>query len=211
MDINHKSLCDIAVRWLKRANGSNGPGCQFAVSEVATGWNGEMPDAIGFKTEYGYQGSVLVEVKVSRSDFLADFKKPHRCGDADALGNWRYYMCPEGVINPQDIPPKWGLLYVNNRGHVKHVVSPFPIKNWLDYSNQLDQMKFPSNTNRELYLLVKLLARLGDVEKYNNDLKEARSSASRLAKTIERMEAANRKRYWREIENQNSLVSEDGE
>lgn len=200
MDFTHKNLCDIAVRWLKRANNNNGPGCQVAVSEVATGWNGEMPDAIGFKTEYGYQGSTVVEVKVSRSDFLADFKKPHRCGEVEALGNWRYYMCPENLIQPDELPEKWGLLHVNSRGHVKHIVSPFPIENWSRYSDHLDSMRFASNTGREMYLMIKLLARLGNVEKYNNELKDARSSVARLVRTIERMEEQNRRIAWRNLE-----------
>ncbi len=199
MELTHKALCDIAVRWLKRANSSNGPGCQVAVSEVATGWNGEMPDAIGFKTGYGYQGSIVVEVKVSRSDFLADFKKPHRCGEVEALGNWRYYMCPTDIIKPEDLPPKWGLLYVNNRGHVKHIVSQFPINNWNEYLDQLDAMKFEANTHREMYLMTKLLARIGDVEKYNSQLKEARSNVSSLLRKIERMEERNRQRMFRQL------------
>jgi hypothetical protein len=25
---------------------------------------------------------------------------------------YRYYMCPSGLIMPDELPPKWGLLYV---------------------------------------------------------------------------------------------------
>lgn len=62
----HNDLCLKAVKFLK----NNG----FAVSfddrfQAATG-TGELPDAIGFRNGV----SVVIEVKVSRSDFLADKK-----------------------------------------------------------------------------------------------------------------------------------------
>lgn len=60
---------------------------------------------------------MLVEVKVSRSDFLRDKHKPHR--HTGGLGDFRYYMCPEGMIKIEDLPDRWGLLWVNKRGHVK--------------------------------------------------------------------------------------------
>lgn len=201
MDLTHKSLCDIAVRWLKRPNSTNGHGCQFAVSEVASGWNGEMPDAIGFKTEYGYLGSIVVEVKVSRADFLSDKKKPHRNGEVNALGNWRYYMCPEDIIKPEDLPEKFGLLYINKRGHVKHIVSPFTVKNWNEQRDILDGMRFEANVDREMFLLTKLLARLGDSEKYNSMLKEANNRANHLARQLEKMRKQQSDRQWRALAN----------
>ncbi|GAR62494.1 hypothetical protein NGUA15_04308 [Salmonella enterica] len=58
-----------------------------------------------------------MEVKVSRSDFLRDKHKPHR--QHGELVDYHYYMCPEGSINISDLPDRWGLLWVNKRGHVK--------------------------------------------------------------------------------------------
>ncbi|WP_143209781.1 adenylosuccinate synthase [Salmonella enterica] len=76
----------------------------------------ERADAWGYR--WGWRGgSVLGEVKVSRSDFLRDKHKPHR--QHGGLGDYRYYMCPEGIINISDLPDRWGLLWVNKRGHVK--------------------------------------------------------------------------------------------
>ncbi|AQS40218.1 hypothetical protein Sps_05149 [Shewanella psychrophila] len=176
MQLTHRFLCDIAVKWLKRSNSNGGHGCHVAVSEVQSGWQGEIPDAIGFRNANGYVGSVMVEVKVSRGDFLADKKKAHRNGQTVGLGNWRYYMCPADLIQPSELPPKFGLLYVNNRGHVKPVVSPFLTTNFNDQRDVLETMKFSSNVNREQFLLVRLLSRVGDAEKLNNSLKEARNT-----------------------------------
>lgn len=183
MELNHKNLCDIAVKWLQRPYSQKGPACNFAVAEVASGWSGEIPDAIGFRMSGGGDdGSHLVEVKVSRSDFLSDAKKPHRSGETVGMGNWRYYMCPVDLIKPEELPPKWGLLYVNTRGHVKSIVSPFLNNSWNYRTEALKTMFFKSDYERETFLLVRLLARLGDVEKYNEDLKAARRENSRLVK-----------------------------
>lgn len=116
---NHKDLCKLACVWLQRGKAQYSHGCEFAVSEVGNGH--EIADAIGFKDipdhSLGYN-SVLIEVKVSRSDFLADSKKKHRVYGANSLGDLRYYMVPEGLIKPDEVPYGWGLLYVNERGHV---------------------------------------------------------------------------------------------
>src|SRR5699024_2495989 len=140
---------------------------------VVSGWNGEVPDAIGFKTEFGYRGSIVVEVKTSRADFFADAKKPHRNGSIEGMGNWRYYLCPSDLIKPEEIPGKYGLLYVNNRGHVKHIISPFNTDHWSDYAAEMERMRFNADNHREMFVLIKLLARLGDVDKYNTALKNS--------------------------------------
>lgn len=73
----------------------------------------------------GYH-TTLVEVKTSHADFLADKKKWIRSEEAEiadkCLGNFRYYLCPEGVISENEIPDKWGLL-VYNRGRITKVKS----------------------------------------------------------------------------------------
>ena len=117
MELTHKNICNIAVKWLKRPNSNGGHGCHVAVSEVASGWSGEIPDSIGFRATGDHtDGSIVVEVKVSRSDFLADKKKPHRNGETIGLGNWRYYMCPVDLIKADELPENFGLLYVNTKG-----------------------------------------------------------------------------------------------
>lgn len=83
-------------------------------------WNSELADAIGFKMNH----SILIECKISRSDFLRDKKKLCRslehpeCG----MGNYRYYCCPKGLIKPTELPENWGLLYVYPSGFIKKIV-----------------------------------------------------------------------------------------
>jgi hypothetical protein len=114
--MTHDELNQIAKRWLLRAESAKGPGCKVAFVEVGAVGDTERADAWGYR--WGWRGgSVLVEVKVSRSDFLRDKHKPHR--KSGGMGDYRYYMCPEGIINISDLPDRWGLLWVNKRGHVK--------------------------------------------------------------------------------------------
>jgi len=184
MEMTHQALCSLAVKWLQRSNSNNGHGCCFAVSEVKSGWNGEVPDAIGFRRKgYGGDGTVVVEVKVSRADFLADAKKPHRLDGG--LGNWRYFMCPESMISPDELPEGWGLLWVNSRGHIKPKAGPsFTMatsKNWLKREESLQAFRHDSNHKRELFILVKMLTRIGDPEALNNKLKEVYRERGRIA------------------------------
>lgn len=68
----------------------------------------ERADAILFNSS----ASFLIETKISRSDFLADAKKEFRKSPDKGIGIYRYYACPAGLIKPDELPPKWGLIYV---------------------------------------------------------------------------------------------------
>ncbi len=95
----------MAVAWLRRYR------CGVVLSEQAC-VSGEMPDAIGWKKACH---SVLVECKVSRSDFLADRDKPFRQQPETGVGCERYYLAPRGLIGIDELPAGWGLLEVCGR------------------------------------------------------------------------------------------------
>lgn len=181
--LTHGALCALAVKWLQRSHSAGGPGCLFAVSEVKTGWDGEIPDAFGVRAAGSHDGSVVVEVKTSRSDFLADRRKPHRHA-GKGIGTWRYFMCPEGLIQPDELPPNWGLLWVNSRLHVKAMAGPVMHKRHGAYVEALDHYRHDADFERERWLLTKLLAKVGDVEKLNTTLKQAYAEQSRLAAKV---------------------------
>ncbi len=77
----------------------------------ATTGSGEQPDAIGFRNGT----SCLIEVKVSRGDFLSDKKKRFRQDPNIGMGDWRFFLCPQGIITVDDLPPGWGLLYAHEK------------------------------------------------------------------------------------------------
>lgn len=112
----HAEGCQIAAKYL-----SNRMGCGAVFVEPNPFENTESPDAIGFRPG---GCSILMEVKVSRADFLSDSRKPHRIDPARGMGSWRFYVCPEGVIKVEDLPPKWGLFYFTPRKSLKPIHVP---------------------------------------------------------------------------------------
>ena len=100
---DHRRLTKQGASWLRK----NGFG--VVTTELASFGNRERPDVVGFRSSC----SAMIEVKVSRSDFLADQKKPER--SAGGIGVYRFYLCPEGLISPHELPAKWGLLYSKGR------------------------------------------------------------------------------------------------
>lgn len=98
----HDDLVIRAERWLRSI------GCGVTFRElVANVSSGEIPDAIGWK----YGVSILIECKISRADFLSDKKKRFRQFPEHGMGDWRFFFCPEGIIQPDDLPAGWGLLH----------------------------------------------------------------------------------------------------
>lgn len=186
---HHAQLCDIAVKWLKRPNSAGGPNCLVAVSEVAGGWSGEIPDAIGFSDSYDMKGSTVIEVKVTRSDFLADRKKPHRQEGQEeiGMGNWRYYMAPEGLIKVGELPAGWGLIEVNGRGHCKVVEGAMRDckgANYYELRTRIERWRMSSAAEREQWMLIRLLSRLGDPEKMNRERREQYANQTILRRLI---------------------------
>ena len=105
--ITHDHLVDRAEKWLTQ----QGCGITFGDKFRSHTMSGEQPDAIGFRDGL----SILVECKVSRADFLADRSKPFRADPKKGMGDWRFYLCPPGVINIIDLPAGWGLLWATEK------------------------------------------------------------------------------------------------
>lgn len=101
----HRELCLLAAKWLRRSKLTS-PSCPYVAVELVTA-SQESPDVFG----WNYWATVLIEVKVSRSDFLADAKKSFRQQPEEGVGAFRYYCSPEGLITEADLPDKWGLLW----------------------------------------------------------------------------------------------------
>jgi hypothetical protein len=177
MPLTHRELCDLAVKWLQRPASRSGPGCQVAFSECRGDWKGETPDAIGFRAAVFKEASVLVEVKVNRSDFLADRKKPYRIDPTIGMGTYRYFMAPAGLISPDELPARWGLIEVGDR-YALNVVRGHVLLKYRDEDN----WRHEAALNTEWTLLVRMLNRVGDVEKAQGYLKEANNRNAALVR-----------------------------
>ncbi|KKN85120.1 hypothetical protein LCGC14_0282890 [marine sediment metagenome] len=139
----HQRLTNQGASWLRR----NGFG--VVATELTCFGNRERPDVLGFRSSC----SAMIEVKVSRSDFLADHKKPER--SSGGIGVYRFYLCPEGLISPNELPAKWGLLYskgrtvnavVKPRGNIWPASTSQPpeveelFKEWRDFQHESDAL-----------------------------------------------------------------------
>ncbi|WP_116892943.1 hypothetical protein [Pseudomonas savastanoi] len=152
----HKRLTTLGASWLRKS------GFGVIATELTCFGSREQPDVLAFRSSC----SAMIEVKVSRSDFLADRKKPER--SAGGLGVYRFYLCPEGMITPEELPPKWGLLYAKGRSVLAVVkaqgntwpafyVSPASeadISNWRDFQHEPNE----AAERRALYSIARRLA-----------------------------------------------------
>lgn len=97
--MNHVTLVQLGVRWLSRQSS--------VVLYEAAATKAEIPDVIGWSGA----SSILIECKASRADFLRDAAKKSRTKLKAGMAQRRYYLCPAGVLQPEDLPAKWGLLW----------------------------------------------------------------------------------------------------
>lgn len=111
--MTHRELVEIGYKWLMGQN------CGFAFKELRAAGN-EVPDVIGFKAGK----SILIECKTSRSDFLVDKKKLHRVHGHMGMGDYRFFLCPKGMIAKEELPEKWGLIY-ENKGKARLEFNPY--------------------------------------------------------------------------------------
>jgi len=113
----HKEITVIATKWLKKhRNNIVIPNCRTVASEISSNVNsGEIPDLIGWCS----WTSILIEVKISRNDFLKDNKKLFRKMPTLGMGEFRYFICPKDLIKIEEIPEDWGLLYFDENEEIK--------------------------------------------------------------------------------------------
>jgi hypothetical protein len=90
----------MGIRWLSRQ-------CSVVLYEFASPAD-ENSDVIGWASG---AGPILIEFKLSRSDFLRDATKIVRRNPCAGMGHRRYYLCPPDLIQVKDLPSQWGLLW----------------------------------------------------------------------------------------------------
>ncbi len=129
----HELLCEKSARWLKQH------GFPVSAPNVWGAGSRERVDAIGFRQ----QCAVLIEVKVSRSDFLSDKRKPER--SRGGVGTYRFYVAPEGLLSVSEMPNKWGLIEWNGRslsmrhgpkGNLWPAFEKANIPGWTEFANE---------------------------------------------------------------------------
>ena len=138
--MTHTELCAYGAKWLK-SNGLNKWGKpKYVVVEIES-VGIPQPDIFGF----GNCRSQQIEVKVSRSDFLADKKKYHIQFPKENVGEYRSYLCPENLISENEIPLNWGLLWIDSKNKISVIKQPS-----IQESNFYSEMKIISSVLRRL-------------------------------------------------------------
>jgi len=110
MSMVHDDLVRLGVKWL-------GSRCPVVISELVAG--SEVPDCFGYEgrpyKDYNEYGSILIECKISRSDFKADQIKFVRREPEWGTGNYRFYLVPRGLVQLSEVPFGWGLLETSGK------------------------------------------------------------------------------------------------
>jgi len=80
------------------------------------------------RTKNGY--ITEFEIKISRSDYFADFKKSNgdkhnRLKSGDSICNKFYFVVPRGLITKEEIPDYAGLITYNNKYFQVEKMAPF--------------------------------------------------------------------------------------
>jgi len=93
------------------------------------------------------------EIKVSRADFLADIAKPEKRQAYEAFSEAVYYVAPEGVIQPHEVPYNYGLVVERKPGEFVLVKRPKKRKVVLQPQHYLNLIiksgEFPPEFNGE--------------------------------------------------------------
>jgi len=118
---------------------------------------------------------VAYEIKVSRSDFARELKEPKKREAAEVIADECYFAVPHGLVLPDEIPEKWGLIVMNAGGLriVKHATqrhitnfsvefmaslarrssdkpSPLPAVFWLRAGKELNDEQLVEAANRHV-------------------------------------------------------------
>lgn len=145
----HDQQTELGVKWLRRQ------GFSVIATELNAIGCAEQADVVGFRSTC----SVVIESKISRADFFADAKKAHR--KSGGLGLYRFYICPPDVIQTEELPDKWGLLYAIGK-QIIEVVRPKG-NLWVDHKTswpEWDRFKHEPDLDAERQVLFSISRRL---------------------------------------------------
>ena len=140
------------------------------------------------------------EIKISRNDFFNDKKKVKKhllLEDNSSLQpkpNYFYYVVPENLILPNEVPDLYGLIYVSTSGHLDIVKKPQKLHdNKINYDdiNLIDNLyytmwnyidKYRNDNVSELKKQIKKLQR--DILKYDDALSDANCQINDLKEEL---------------------------
>jgi hypothetical protein len=122
----HETLVERVAREMQRAGRIAWRGLSLR-AKVESGWVMAMPDVFSVRhtTVEAYLQPVVHEVKVQRSDLLADLRSPAKRGAYQQLGEC-WYVIRAGIAEPDEIPLECGVLVASEAG--LDVARPAPVR-----------------------------------------------------------------------------------
>ena len=77
---------------------------------------------------------VAYEIKIGRADFRSEIRRPLKRRPALMVSNLFYFVIPEGVVTPEEIPQECGLLVVKEKlpCHTTHPIEEIVSAPWRD-------------------------------------------------------------------------------
>ena len=141
--MTHKQLVDSAAKWLR-----NSKRCPVVIRELVT-YAGEIPDVIGF---FVGGHSILIECKASKADFLHDREKIYRYCREQGMGDERYFVAPQNLLSPDEIPDAWGFIEAYENPIHPNRISLRIVKDSSTFTS--------SNKHSEITMLVSAIRRL---------------------------------------------------
>lgn len=130
--MNHRELCELGAKWLTNCQNYKFK-CPHVLVEFVSACR-ENPDIFGLRGSH----SICIEVKVSRSDFKADSKKPHRI-HSKGIGMTRYYLVPENLVQAEEVTNDWGLIYCDGKKFT--VIKESKVFDERDFYSELNLMQ----------------------------------------------------------------------
>jgi len=179
----HHALVELGARHIRRV------GFPVVATELRAWGSREEADVIAFRTHT----SALIEAKCSRADFFADARKPER--SAGGLGVYRFYLCPAGLIEPDEVPCRWGLLWAE-RGKVRQIKGPegnhwppydpaYRYGNWSQFMHEPDLKA----ERAVMYSIARRRSLSRSDEQYEARLAQANRRADQLARSNDALAA----------------------
>ena len=117
----HHSLAGRLAQWLREKNRITWENIELQVKLESGGSQCIRPDVFSLLATYDEKriNPVVHEVKVSRSDFLADLAKPEKRNGYQRISEHFYYVAPVGMLSQTEIPAECGLLEETTEGVFK--------------------------------------------------------------------------------------------
>lgn len=113
----HKRLKQVALKYLKEKI------TDLVCTEVPFGNAYSVADAVGIN--FKREEVRIIECKATKKDFLRDKKLFGQKTSYFYHAHYAYIMCPTDVIQPEEIPYGYGLLWVDEHDNVMLAKKPF--------------------------------------------------------------------------------------